>query len=130
MKNISKNKFKILFFWIFALSIVLFLNNASYGVDFSQVDGFLEHGRDNPAIDDLSQIGTEFSELGNLLRYVGAGIMVGAMGYMGILYMVSSPEKQAKLKQQLIGLVVAGVVIFGGYFIWETIVDLFTSVGL
>jgi uncharacterized membrane protein (DUF441 family) len=78
----------------------------------------------------LTEIGNEFSSIGQLLTYIGAGILVAAMGYMGILYLVSSPEKQAKLKQQLIGLAVAAVVIFGAYGIWTLIVQFFSDIGL
>lgn len=37
---------------------------------------------------------------------------------MGIKYMVSNPEGKAKLKQQLIGLVIAVIVIWGAQGIW------------
>ena len=38
--------------------------------------------------------------------------------------MTASPEAQAKLKQQLIGLVVSGFVIFGSYAIWKIVVTI------
>lgn len=95
---------------------------------FSDADAFVQAGAGNPAINDLTEIGNQFTAVGKILRYIGAGIMVGAMGYMGILYMISPPERQAKLKQQLIGLVVAGFVIFGGYYIWKVVVQLFQGI--
>ena len=42
--------------------------------------------------------------------------------YMGIKYLTSGPEARAKLKVQLIGVVVAGLVIFGAYYIWDFVV--------
>ena len=36
---------------------------------------------------------------------------------------MSPPDKQAALKQQLIGVVVAGIVIFGAYGIWSAILS-------
>lgn len=37
---------------------------------------------------------------------------------MGIKYMVANPEGKAKLKQQLIGLVISAIVIWGAQGIW------------
>ena len=44
---------------------------------------------------------------------------------MGIKYFISSPEEQAKLKGQLIGVVVSAVVIFGAVSIWELAINIF-----
>ena len=38
---------------------------------------------------------------------------------MGIKFIMASPEEQGKLKGQLIGLVIAAIVILGAYTIWE-----------
>lgn len=50
--------------------------------------------------------------------------MVILASYMGIKYMVSPPDKQGALKQQAIGLVVAGIVIFGAYGIWSGVLNI------
>ena len=63
-------------------------------------------------------------DLTQILVTIGAGVMVAVTTYMGIKYLTSGPETQAKLKIQLIGLVVAGVVIFGAYNIWKIVVTL------
>ena len=55
---------------------------------------------------------------------VGAGVLVAVTTYMGIKYLTAGPEAQAKLKVQLIGVVVSGVVIFGAYGIWKTVVNI------
>lgn len=115
----KKSIVRILIIMIFA--IILFANS-TMAVNFVDADNFIKEGAANNKIGDLSTIGTEFTAIGNILKYIGAGIIVAATGYMGILYMVSAPEKQAKLKEQLIGLVVAAVVIFGGYYIWKIII--------
>lgn len=69
----------------------------------------------------------EFVGLGQILTMIGAGVMVAATSYMGIKYMISPPDKQAALKQQLVGLVVAGIVIFGAYGIWSAILGLVSN---
>ena len=63
-----------------------------------------------------------FVELTQILMTIGAGVLVAVTTYMGIKYLTSGPEAQAKLKVQLIGIVVAGFVIFGAYFIWKVVV--------
>ncbi len=68
-----------------------------------------------------------FSGLGQLLTMVGAGVMVAVVSYMGIQYIMAPPDKQAALKQQLIGVVVAGIVIFGAYGIWKAVLGVVSN---
>ena len=128
------NKCKIILILIILL-FCLSLNYSSYAgdstvIDFGMADSFIEAGKDSTAggLSDLTDIGKSFSTIGNILTFIGAGILVAATGYMGILYLISPPEKQAKLKEQSIGLVVSAVVIFGAYYIWEIIVTFLTGV--
>ena len=72
-------------------------------------------------------IAENFMGLGQLLTMVGAGVMVAVVSYMGINYIMSPPDKQAALKQQLIGVVVAGIVIFGAYGIWKAVVGIVSN---
>ena len=89
----------------------------------SQASEFIKKGEKNAG--DMSEvtksITKNFTGLGQILTMVGAGVMVAVISYMGIKYLVSPPDKQAALKQQLIGVVVAGIVIFGAYGIWSAI---------
>ena len=73
---------------------------------------------------DTSKIAENFVGLGQILTMVGAGVLVAVTTYMGIKYLTAGPEAQAKLKVQLIGVVVSGVVIFGAYGIWKTVVNI------
>ena len=130
MKKVRKVILIILFI------LVLFSSNYTFAdettsLDFTKADSFLELGRKKQAIagEDLNTIGQEFSSIGKVLIYIGAGILVGGMGYIGIMYMMSPPERQGKLKQQLIGLTVSGFVIFGAYAIWSTLVKILSTVG-
>lgn len=104
---------------IVVMILMITISNFALAINFEDADKFISQGTDHAKIKDLSEISNEFTALGSVLRFVGAGIVVIATAYMGILYMISPPEKQAKLKQQLIGLVVSAVVIFGGYYIWK-----------
>lgn len=87
----------------------------------SQASGFLEKGKEGEGSFDTSSITNDFVGLGQILTMIGAGVMVAVVSYMGIKYIMSPPDKQAALKQQLIGVVVAGIVIFGAYGIWNAI---------
>lgn len=110
---------------------ILFLSfwnsNSVYAIDLKSLDkestDFLDIGKENAG--DLGPVQAavtkNFMGLGQILTMVGAGVMVAVISYMGIKYLVSPPDKQAALKQQLIGVVVAGIVIFGAYGIWSAI---------
>ena len=73
---------------------------------------------------DTSKVTEKFTGLGQALTMVGTGIMVAVIAYMGIKYMTAGPDAQAKLKTQLIGVVVSGVVIFGAYHIWKLVLNI------
>ena len=91
----------------------------------SQATTFMTNGKSKADSDGFStsSITGEFKGLGQILTLVGAGVMVAVTSIMGIKYLTSPPDKQAALKQQLVGLVVAGIVIFGAYGIWRAVVN-------
>ena len=137
MKKTMKNRIFLILMMMLVISSA-YINYSTYageegsgGIDFTQADEFLSQGSSSTSGikgDDLNDMGGQFSSIGQILTYIGAGVMIGAMGYMGILFLISPPEKQAKLKQQLVGLVVAGVVIFGAYAIWSILVNMLTGI--
>lgn len=88
----------------------------------SETNDFMTHGKDGSGDIDGDGIFKDLADMGSILTTIGAGVLVAATLYMGIKYMTASPEAQAKLKQQLIGLVVSGFVIFGSYAIWKIVV--------
>ncbi len=94
-----------------------------------QASGFISKGltETNNSNIDTKSITTGFMGLGQILTMVGAGVMIIVTTYMGIKYIMSPPDKQAALKQQLIGVVVAGVVIFGAFGIWKALVEVLSE---
>ena len=86
----------------------------------SQINSFQAQGEGVTI--NTQNIVNPFVELTQILMTIGAGVLVAVTTYMGIKYLTSGPEAQAKLKVQLIGIVVAGFVIFGAYFIWKVVV--------
>ncbi|MCR5185697.1 MAG: hypothetical protein K6D97_01080 [Clostridia bacterium] len=86
----------------------------------ADVQAFKNQG--DPNID-TSEVTKKFEGLGQALTMVGTGVMVAVIAYMGIKYMTAGPDAQAKLKTQLIGVVVSGIVIFGAYHIWKLVLN-------
>ena len=76
---------------------------------------------------DVGTVAAEFSGLAKILTTIGAGVLVIVITYMGIKYFISTPEEQAKLKGQLIGLVVSALVIFGATAIWKIAIGIFRN---
>lgn len=75
----------------------------------------------------VGDVTKNFVSLAQILTMIGAGVMVAVTTYMGIKYLTSGPEAQAKLKTQLVGVLVAGLVIFGAYFIWKTVINIVST---
>lgn len=88
-----------------------------------QANKFIKTGSEQSKVD-TAAIAKNFVGLGQILTLVGAGVLVAVTTYMGIKYLTAGPEAQAKLKIQLIGIVVSGVVIFGAYGIWKIVVNI------
>ena len=109
-------------------NILFYEVNAATGLStmMDQASGFITTG-EGEATELESAMGdvtAEFKPIGQLLTMIGAGVMIAVTTYMGIKYLTSGPETQAKLKQQLIGVIVSGIVIFGAYGIWSLTLDI------
>ncbi|MBQ7410000.1 MAG: hypothetical protein IJW20_01285 [Clostridia bacterium] len=92
----------------------------------AKANNFINAGAANQNIN-YNNVTKEFSDLGQILTMIGAGVMVGITTYMGIKYLTAGPEAQAKLKVQLIGVVVSGMVIFGAYYIWKIVLKIVST---
>lgn len=66
----------------------------------------------------------------NILTVIGVFVLVVVTIIMGIKYMFATPDVAAKLKQQLIGLVVSAVVVLGATAIWKIVYNVLTSTNL
>lgn len=88
-----------------------------------QAKGFIDKGSSQASgvSSQIDEITGSFSEIGKFLTTIGAGVLVAVTTYMGIKYITAGPEAQAKLKEQLIGVVVSAIVIFGAYGIWKLV---------
>ena len=94
----------------------------------AKISSFKSKGTVDTESIDTGAITTEFASLAKILVTIGAGVLVIIITYMGIKYFISSPEEQAKLKGQLIGIVASAVVIFGAFSIWELAINIFKDI--
>ncbi len=122
-----KTTVKLLVCIVLALAIIstVFTYSVSAKVSISNLEGqarnFVSTGKSSAGSVNIDEPLSELEGFGQILTTVGAGILVAVTAYMGIKYITATPETQGKLKQQLIGLVVAAFVIFGSYSIWKIV---------
>lgn len=85
-----------------------------------QADGFIQKGQSEANLINVEQ--TVIS-VGNILTTIGLVVVLVGILILGIKYMMASPEEAAKIKGQLVGLVISAIVIFGAWGIWSLVVN-------
>lgn len=127
-------KLKILLIVIIMLFLILPVSVKASDRDLGDVfqvgEDFISDGSET----DLNMVDDEtvasINDIGRFLTAVGLVILVCATLIMGIKYMMATPNDKAKLKKQLIGLLIASLVIFFSYTIWSAIVNQMESINL
>lgn len=127
-------KLKILLIVIIMLFLILPVSVKASDRDLGDVfqvgEDFISEGSET----DLNMVDDEtvasINDIGRFLTAVGLVILVCATLIMGIKYMMATPNDKAKLKKQLIGLLIASLVIFFSYTIWSAIVNQMESINL
>lgn len=118
----------MLIMFLFYIIFSLFYNVKAISITEMESDAanFIKIGEEqiNAASIDYDQVTEEFKDLAQILTMIGTGVMVGVATYMGIKYLTAGPEAQAKLKTQLVGVLVAGLVVFASYPIWKFIIEI------
>lgn len=121
---------KVLFiFIIFSAIICLNINivNADVNSMGSDASNFITKGG-NEASGVISTITDsivpEVKSLASLLTVIGVGVLICVTTYLGIQYFISPPDKQGALKEKLIAILVAAVIIFGAYNIWKIVLNI------
>lgn len=97
--------------------------NAAISIDDieSSASKFLDQGKKAKPPISVSDMKSELLPIAEILTMIGTGVVIICAIVIGIKYMVASPDEQAKLKKQMVGLVVATIVIFGAYGIWKAL---------
>ncbi len=129
MKINKKMLIKIIFMLItiyIVISSIYVTKATTLGNMENQAKAFIDKGKNQASNSGIEpdKIAENFVGIGQILTMIGAGVLVAVTTYMGIKYLTSGPEAQAKLKVQLIGVVVSGMVIFGAFTIWKIVVDI------
>ena len=76
---------------------------------------------------DSGTVSKNIIPLGQALTTIGSVVFISCICLLAAKYMKANPDEQAKIKQQAIGLVLAGIVIFGAFSIWSTLYDYFKT---
>ena len=74
-----------------------------------------------------NEIGNILKPIVNILTAIGVIALIVITMIMGIKYMFATPEEAAKLKQQLIGLVVSAGAVLGATAIWKIIYNILVA---
>jgi len=114
------------------LTLICLITNSTYvsALSWSQIqsqaDGFLKAGSGNTT-NLASAMQPTIISVGNILTTIGLAVVLTGILIIGIKYMMASPEEAAKLKGQLVGLVISAIVIFGAWGIWSLVVQILES---
>lgn len=128
---IMKKSIKIGIILIVLLATVFAVNVQASSLSWDSIkqsaDAFEQAGNRNQLIKD-DTIVKAVVPVGQMLTAIGVAVLFGSLLIIGIKYMMADAEKRGKLKQQLIGVVAAGIVIFGAYTIWNIAYNFFNDI--
>lgn len=115
---------------ICTILIVLTLENSAYATTAGDMkdkaDDWINQGTQNPPIT-TDEVWGKLLPIGQILIAIGSVVLVGCFMYLGVKYMLTDPSGKADIKQKLIGLVIATVVIYGGIGIFTILVNLMNN---
>lgn len=118
MKN--KKIAKIIVFIIMVLILILYMQPTYASNIIKDAQEWFEGGKTGgETIMKPQDTANAIAPISQLLFWAGIITLFIAGTVMGIKFIMASPEEQGKLKGQLIGLVIAAIVILGAYTIWE-----------
>lgn len=130
MKNKSIKIVKILIICLCCLIVfspkVEASNNINQWIETG--NNFIKNGSEGKNGLNTNSMGNAIMPIAQALVAIATVVLLVVTVIMGIKYMLTgSPEEKAKLKTQLIGLVVSTIVIFGAQIIWATVFNFMTN---
>ena len=116
-----KKMYKRIILIIFVLILLFSINANVFAIGEIIDDGqsFLQEARPQNTSVNIGQINQASGYLYNILLSAGIVIAVIVATVLGIQFMLSEAEGQAKVKEMLIPFVIGCVVVFGGFGIWK-----------
>lgn len=131
LKNKTKIMICVILIMIIFFSIVPTNKVQATGLSWDAISGaakeWINKGKQDSPID-LDAMERPIIELGQVLMGIAVAVLVICSTIMGIQYMTAPPDKQGKLKQQAVGLLVSAVVIFGAWGIWSFVYNIMTDI--
>ena len=122
---------KIIMTLIVVIALIFVATNDVFALSASemkgQADNWLEQGGANATIT-TGKAWLKLKPIGQILVGIASAVLVVCFMYLGIKYMIADPSGKADVKQRLIWLVIATVVIYGGVGIFTIIVNVMNSV--
>lgn len=136
-----RTKKKTIMLIMILMLIILFLiqfTSATYAFSLqdmkTKADNFKSAGQDEAdkilPIEGSGGIEEKFIPIGQVLVTIASIVLVIVTLIMAIKYLTANAEQKGKLKQQLIGLVVSIIVIYGAVGIWTIIQEIMKESGL
>jgi len=124
MKNklLKISIFFIIFFYV--LSAQNIVKAGLFDDLVGQGNSFIDKGKEQAGSINMDESINQITGIASILTGIGVAVMMGVTAYMGIKYLTAGPEAKAKLKTQLIGIIVSGVVIFGAVQIWSLVINI------
>ena len=124
---------KKILYSIIVIALIMFLiipnYSRAFSLDdiFSKGEDFLTKGQENETLNE-TEVKNTVVPIAQVLVAIGSLVIALATGILAIKYLMAGPEKRGELKGQLVGLVVATVVIYGAQIIWSTMYNIFNNI--
>lgn len=111
--------------------VILLAGSQVFAMSASSIIGDANQWLNDGASD--SKISTDeawevLKPIGQILVAIGSVVLVICFMYLGIKYMSADPSGKADVKQKLIGLVIATVVIYGGIGLFTIIINVMNGI--
>ena len=122
-------KKKIIILVLLSILLVLFVFNYSYG--FNKNDNiweiakeWIQLGKDQAQSINMGKKTDYWSDLAGLLRTIGIWVSLFSGAFLGMRFMIVSPDKKAELKKDLLIWLIGTIVIIGALSIWNMLIEL------
>jgi hypothetical protein len=94
-----------------------------------QAGNFIKQGQNETVINvNSDKVVNAINSIGQVLTTIGLSVSLVVGLILGIKYMTASPDEAAKIKKQLVGLVISTGVLVGAFTIWSLAYSFMNSI--
>ena len=108
--------------------VILLAGSQVFAMSASSIIGDANQWLNDGASDSKISTDEAWKPIGQILVAIGSVVLVICFMYLGIKYMSADPSGKADVKQKLIGLVIATVVIYGGIGLFTIIINVMNGI--